>query len=83
MLTIGKSPQFVNNVSSLRPGYSPPNCKQLSGILLHELAAEIEQKMKVDIKDATITLIKDEWSSINSNSMIGCNLHTRKKAYLL
>ena len=70
-------------VSSLWLGYSPPDHKQLSGVLLNETAAEIEQKINNDIQDATITLIQDEWSSINNNPIIGCSLHTGKKAYLL
>ena len=39
--------------------------------------------MKHDIEDGIIILIQDGWSNINNNPVIGCSLHTGRKAYLL
>ena len=55
----------------------------LNGVFLNEAGAKVEQKLKDDTENATITLIQDGCSSISNNPMIGCNLHTRKEAYML
>ena len=43
----------------------------------------MEQRIKNDVEDATITLIQSGWSSVNNSPMIVCSLHTGKETYFI
>lgn len=80
---IVENKEFIDMVQALRPGYKPPNRKQLGGKLLNEAANDIEDQMKQMLKDSTITLVQDGWSSVTNDSIIASSLATGSKVYLV
>ena len=79
------SQAYIDMIESLRPGFKPPNRKQLSGELLNRCCDEVELSMKEEMASdsTTVTLQQDGWSSIQNDPIIGTCLHSGSKAYLL
>lgn len=75
--SVVESPQFIDMIASLRPGYSLPNRKQLGGTLLNEASEKIEQKMKNEMDGASITLLQDGWSSVRNDPSVPACIQVR------
>jgi len=77
------SNEYKRMMKSLRPGYAPPSRKDLAGRLLDEVHSKVEENMKADLREATITLLQDGWSSVQNDPIIATSIHTGKHSYLL
>lgn len=61
---------------AIRPGYRPPNKKQLSDTLLTDAAADVTNEMQKQLTTCAITLLQDGWSSIRNDPIIASSIHT-------
>ncbi|XP_047128963.1 uncharacterized protein LOC124809189 isoform X2 [Hydra vulgaris] len=64
--------EFIDMISSLRPGYKPPNRKMLGGELLEKVYEEVNKKMMDQLtqEEKTITIMQDGWSSVTNDPII-------------
>lgn len=69
----------------LRPGYNPPNRKELAGPLLDTISEKVDIMMTSELaqEDRLITILQDGWSSIKNDPIIATSIHTGKNSYLL
>lgn len=78
---------FLKMVNVLRPGYVPPNRKQLSGPLLDEVYNMYENKMATILfeqeSNRPITLMLDGWSSCKNDPILASSIHTGNSSMLL
>ena len=70
-------------ISLLRPGYSSPNRKDISGRLLDIVHDRIRQHIVKEIQNKDVTLIQDGWSDIHNHPVIATSIHTGSKSYFL
>jgi len=63
-------------IAVTRPGYKPPNRKQLAGPLLDNAEESVSKELSNQLKDCTITLVQDGWSSIKNDPIIVSSIHT-------
>lgn len=71
-------------IQLLRPGYTAPNRKQLSGPLLDVTTNKIDKLMAEELdNDRPITLLQDGWSSVRNDPIIATSIHTGIQSYLL
>lgn len=70
------SAAYSTMFSVTRPGYKPPNRKQLSGPLLDKVEESVSKQLANQLKECTITLIQDGWSSIKNDPIIASSIHT-------
>lgn len=68
--------EFVKFCNMLRPGYNPPDRKDISGRLLDTIYEDEIQKCSKDLEFQTVCLSSDGWSNI-SNDPIICNTVTK------
>jgi len=81
---VANSKHFINMITTLRPGYNPPDNTQLSGRLLDDVLEEVELHLKHELSEQTsLTLILDGWTNNNNDSIFACSIHTGTKAHLL
>ena len=57
-------------ISLLRPGYSPPNRKELSGQFLNKVHDQINEHTVEQTRDKDVTLIQDGRSDIHNNPLL-------------
>ncbi|XP_039309587.1 uncharacterized protein LOC113003598 isoform X3 [Solenopsis invicta] len=71
-------PSFLRFLNLLRPGYNPPNRKELSGPLLDIVSKKIDLMMTSELMqdDRPITLLQDGWSSVKNDPIIATSIHT-------
>jgi len=74
---------FKNFIQILRPGYEPPNRKQLSGNLLDKIHNEIMDQTQSELKGKTVTLMQDGWSDVHNTPIIANVLSTGESSYFL
>lgn len=74
---------FKKMVNSLRPGYTPPNRRALSGEMLDSMEAKISTNMAEQLKGQTVTLIQDGWSNIHNQPVLANCLFDGKHVYFL
>ena len=67
---VAEHPAFKNLISTLRPGYFPPNRKELGDNLLDEVYTEAQSSMKAAIDGKTGTLIQDGWSNVHNEPIV-------------
>jgi len=60
----------------IRPGYQPPNRKQLADTLLNNAADDVTNEMKNQLTKCAITLVQDGWSTIRNDPIIASSIHT-------
>ena len=79
-----ENPHFVKLCSSLRPGYQPPNRKQIAGPILDQVYGEIQTSMNSEISKSKSVLVlsQDGWSSVMNNPIIAHSLFVGGKSYL-
>ena len=75
--------EFKAMISLLRPGYSPPNRKELAGNLLNNVHERINEHICEQTRGKEVTLIQDGWSDIHNNPVIATSIHTGSKTYFL
>jgi hypothetical protein len=72
---------------ALRPGYEPPNRKELSGELLDALNDEVDAEMLKELSDipeySALAISQDGWSNVHNEPLLVSNLIFDKKANLL
>ena len=80
---VAEHKEFKSMISLLRPCYSPPNRKELSGQLLNKVHDQINEHIIEQTRDKDVTLIQDGWSDIHNNPVIATAIHTSSKTYFL
>ena len=75
--------EFITLVKNLRPGYTPPNRKTLSGTLLDEMTCNLENEMKSQLQGKECTLVQDGWSNIHNDPVIASCLQVENKVFFL
>ena len=69
---------FINLMENLRPGYKPPNRKQLAGPLLHRVYEEVMGKIKAELNmnnPSPLVLMQDGWSNTKNEPIIAHSIH--------
>lgn len=74
---------FLNLVSSLRPGYTPPTAKMLSGPLLDKVSNGLEDELARKLDGKNATLVEDGWSNIHNEPVTATSLHVDNKSYFV
>jgi len=80
---VSENEHFKNFIQILRPGYEPPNRKQLSGNLLDKIHNEIMDQTQSELKGKTVTLMQDGWSDVHNTPIIANVLSTSESSYFL
>ena len=80
---VAEHPEFKKLVSTLRPGYTPPSRKQISGPLLDDVFNGINDSMADQLKGKKVTLLQDGWSDIHNNPVIAHSLHTGNSVHFV
>jgi len=80
---VSENEHFKNFIQILRPGYEPPNRKQLSGNLLDKIHNEIMDQTQSELKGKTVTLMQDGWSDVHNTPIIANVLSTGESSYFL
>ena len=80
---VASHPKFKNTIEQLRPGYTPPSRKPLSGELLDRVHGNIREQVKADLQGKGVTLLQDGRSDIHNSPVIASSLHCEGKAYFL
>ena len=75
--------EFKKMISLLRPGYSPPNRKDLAGHLLNSVYEQVNEHIVEDTRGKDVTLVQDGWSDIDNNPVIATSIHTGSKTNFL
>lgn len=80
---IADNPVFKETIQMLRPGYSPPNRKEIGGHLLDQVHDKISTKVMAELKGKEVVLIQDGWSDIHNTPVIASSLQCEGTAYFL
>ncbi|XP_064469683.1 uncharacterized protein LOC135384411 [Ornithodoros turicata] len=81
---VAQRKEFKDMVASLRPGYGPPDRKQLGGKLLDDAFQAVEDSLKKELTSVkSVTLLIDGWSSCQNDPVTAVSVHTGQKSYLL
>ena len=68
----------------LRPGYKPPNERDLAGDLLDQVYDEVENKQVENaMKSESVTICQDGWESVTHDPILAHSYHDGEKNYLL
>jgi Protein of unknown function (DUF 659) len=81
-------PTFLAMVNKLRPGYKPPNRKELSESLLEIVYEKSEKGIAAEFTaetndDLAITLQQDGWSSVRNDPIIGSSVSFNGRNYVV
>lgn len=57
-------------LDALRPGYKPPNRKQIAENLIPELYEKTKKKVQEDLKGKPVTFALDGWQNVNNDPLI-------------
>ena len=74
---------FIDLVTSLRPGYTPPTARNLSGPLLNKVSGELDAELAQKLDGKTATLVEDDWSNIHNEPVTATSLHIENKSYFV
>ena len=77
--------QFIKLCEMLRPGYKPPNRKNIAGELLNKINDEVSLSAKEEFKkeQGPVVLMQDGWSNTKNDLIIAHSIHNGKKPHLL
>jgi hypothetical protein len=78
---IADHPVWKETIQMLRPGYQPPNRKDIGGHLLDQVYDKITDKVMSELKGKETVLIQDGWSDIHNTPVIASSLQCENKAY--
>lgn len=77
-------PEFIQLVNQLRPGYKPPDRKEVSGILLDKIYEDERKKCCSVLKNQTVCLGLDGWSNVHNEPIVCITITTKDgDAYLV
>lgn len=80
---VSENRHFKDFIQVLRPGYEPPNRKQLSGDLLNRINDDIMNKVQTELNGKTVTLMQDGWSDVHNTPIIANILSIGESSYFL
>ena len=80
---VAEHTEFLKTIKLLRPGYSPPNRKTISGDLLDKVSEEMHGKMKKELDGKTATLVQDGWSNCHNDPVIASSVQSGGKTFFL
>lgn len=80
---VAEQSEFKAMISMLRPGYSPPTRKALSGPLLDKVFDSMNTTVASDLDGKDVTLVQDGWSDIHNQPVIASCVHTGSKSYFV
>lgn len=63
-------PELLKLMEILRPGYKPPNRKQIAGKLLDEVYNSTQEAVKNELKNKVVNLAIDGWSNVRQDSIV-------------
>lgn len=63
-------PQFLKLMEILRPGYKPPNRKQVAGSLLDEVYNSTQESVRDELKNKVVNLAIDGWSNVRHDAIV-------------
>ena len=63
---IADHPVWRETIQMLRPGYTPPNRKDIGGHLLDKVHNKITTQVSAEMKGKEVVLIQDGWSDIHN-----------------
>lgn len=70
-------PQFIKLMQDLRPAYSPPNRKEISGPLLDCIFLEEKSKLGRIVENETVCLGLDGWSNVHNEPIVCMTITTK------
>lgn len=76
-------PQCKRMITKLRPGYNPPNRKQVGGPLLEKAYADTLEEYSAHLKGKTVCLAIDGWSNIHNEPIVCASVTCDEKVYLV
>lgn len=76
-------PQFIKMVQKLRPGYVPPNRKQVGGDLLENAFSDVLEQYSNELKGKTVCLAIDGWSNVHNEPVVCASLTSEGKVFLV
>lgn len=62
--------EFLKLIQILRPGYKPPNRKQIAGNLLDDVYNSTQEYVKDDLKNKIVSMSIDGWSNVRQDSIV-------------
>lgn len=80
---IADHPVWCQTVEMLRPGYQPPNRKDIGGPLLDKTHEKLMTTMKTQLQGKEVVMMQDGWSDIHNTPVIATSLHSDGSAYFL
>ena len=80
---IADHPMWKETIGMLRPGYTPPDRKEIGGHLLDEVHEKLTTKMKTELQGKDVVMMQDGWSDIHNAPVIATSLHSEGLAYFL
>ena len=80
---IADHPVWRETIEMLRPGYHPPNPKDIGGPLLDKTHEKLTTKMISELKGKDVVMMQDGWSDIHNTPVTATSLHTEGSAYFL
>lgn len=80
---IADHPVWKETIQMLRPGYQPPNRKDIGGHLLDQVHEKITNKVSAELKGKDVVLIQDGWSDIHNTPVIATSLQCDNNTYFM
>lgn len=62
-------------LNALRPGYKPPNRRQISESLIPELYDQVRKKVENDLRNQPVTFALDGWQNIKKDPLVCATIH--------
>lgn len=63
-------PEFISMMQLCRPGYLPPNRKQIGGNLLDEVYSSVKMNMEKILSGKVVCMALDGWSNIRNEPIV-------------
>ena len=73
-------PMWKGAVRMLRPGFTPPDRKEIEGKLLDQVHENRTSKMKTELSGKDVVMMQGGWSDIHNTPVIATSLHTEGAA---
>lgn len=81
--TVIEHPLFLSFMRVARPGYVPPNRKQLADKYLDKVHEGLQTTMAEQLQGKVVTLVEDGWSNIRNEPVIATCVQTHDKTYFI
>lgn len=80
---VAEQKEFKTMISMLRPGYTPPSRKTLSGTLLDKVFDQVNDNIVEQLEGKDVTLVQDGWSDVHNQPVIASCVHTGNKSFFI